>query len=87
MVFFDYFYRMKKLRIVDMAWCVIAKRELTIIALKTGDIEISDDMDDEKLLNIVMDKVSDKNINYAIWKIAKSNPHIKHCHGCAHLFE
>ena len=78
---------MKKLRVVDMAWCVIARREATINALAESNIKISDNTDDEALLNIVIDKVSDEHINYSIWKIAKSNPHIKHCHGCAHLLE
>jgi hypothetical protein len=78
---------MKKLKVVDMAWCAIAKREATINALVASNMKIPDDIDDEELLNIVIDRVSDENINYAIWKIAKSNPHIKHCHGCAHLLE
>lgn len=71
-----------------MAWCVIVKREPVINALSESNIKISDGMDDEALLKIVIDiALSDEAVNYKIWKIAKTNPHIKYCHGCEHLHE
>lgn len=79
---------MKKLKLADMAWSIVAKREASIAVLKKSGIDVPEDVSEEELLNIVMRyALIDKDINYSIWEIAVSNPSIKHCHNCAHLFE
>ncbi len=78
---------MKTLRIVDMAWSVVTQRELTVAVLKDANIDVPEVIDDESLLTIVKDNISIESVNLGIWRIAKTNPSIKHCLHCAHLLE
>ena len=78
---------MKILKLTDMAWCVVDKRESVIAVLKNANIVVPENTNDEELLSIVKDNVSNESINYGIWKIAKTNPFIRNCHNCAHLLD